>query len=83
MAKLSTTKRGYGAHHQVLRERLRPHVEAGVVLCARCGKIIQPGTPWDLGHVDGSGHRLYQGPEHRKCNRATATHKARRVSRVW
>jgi hypothetical protein len=53
MAKLSTTKRGYGAHHQALRERLRPQVEAGEVLCARCGKIIEAGTPWDLGHVDG------------------------------
>ena len=26
MAKLSTTKRGYGAHHQALREKLRPQV---------------------------------------------------------
>jgi hypothetical protein len=44
MAKLSTTKRGYGAHHQALRERLRPQVEAGVVRCARCGELIPRGA---------------------------------------
>jgi hypothetical protein len=38
-------------------------------VCARCGLPIVPGTPWDLGHVDGSGKTMYQGPEHRKCNR--------------
>lgn len=69
-------------HHQ--RERLRwtPIVAAGNVRCARgseCfyregdqGGLIRPGQPWDLGHVDGGGPHDYAGPEHRRCNRATA-----------
>jgi hypothetical protein len=61
-------------------------VEAGMVRCARCGELIKPGEPFDLGHVDGSGKTLYSGIEHRKCNRATAKHKKereRRWSRPW
>jgi hypothetical protein len=63
-------------------------VVAGSVLGAgalsvveRCGELIEPGTPWDLGHVDGDRTR-YAGPEHRYCNRATATHKAKRSRRT-
>ena len=43
----------------------------GGVRCARCGGLIHPSEPWDLGHVDGSKSR-YAGAEHRSCNRATA-----------
>ena len=81
--KPSTSRRGYGYLHKRLRERLKPFVEAGLARCARCGEPIEPGTPFDLGHVDGSGKTQYQGVEHRRCNRATATHRARKVSRVW
>jgi len=45
--------------------------------------LIEPGTPWDLGHTDGTNYELYSGPEHRRCNRATETHKRRRWSRHW
>jgi hypothetical protein len=38
----------------------------------RCGERIAPGERWDLGHVDGSGLTEYAGPEHERCNRATA-----------
>jgi hypothetical protein len=37
--------------------------------------MIARNGPWELGHIDGSRSR-YAGPEHRKCNRQTATHSA-------
>jgi len=72
-----TTQRGYGYSHQALRERHRPAVEAGQVNCWRCGQWIAPGAPWDLGHDD-NDRTIYRGPEHRRCNRATAPRAARR-----
>ena len=74
----TATQRGYGMVHQTLRMRFAPKVEAGPVICARCQKQILPGEPWDLGHIDGSTTE-YAGPEHRRCNRATAAHKANRT----
>jgi hypothetical protein len=74
-AKRAHDARVYGVRHKVIRERLRPSVEAGRVRCARCGELIAPGEPWDLGHVDGDPTR-YAGPEHRACNRATAGRRA-------
>lgn len=65
-----TTAEGYGAAHQRLRRRWADLVAAGGVQCARCGDPIGPRQQWDLGHVDGSGKREYQGPEHRACNRS-------------
>ena len=50
----------YGSAHRARRRRLAPMVEAGMVRCARCGELIKPGEPLDLGHVDGSGKTLVQ-----------------------
>ena len=66
----STSGRGYGHVHQELRKLWKGRVEAGGVLCARCGRLILPGEPWDLGHDDHDRSR-YTGAEHRKCNRST------------
>jgi len=63
----STTARGYGGAHRALRKRLAPLVASGQMRCARCGGLILPGTPWDLGHTgDRTG---YHGAEHAACNR--------------
>ena len=81
--RLSPTQRGYGTRHKALRRQLEPIVAAGGINCARCGKPIIPGEPWDLGHVDGS-RTAYQGPEHRACNRATSgRNKPSGRSRDW
>lgn len=72
--------REYGRRHRKLRQRLAPLVASGKALCARCGRLIAPGAAWDLGHVDDDRAR-YAGPEHQRCNRATAGR--RRRSRRW
>jgi hypothetical protein len=81
-SRLTTSQRGYGYAHEALRRRLEPMVNAGMFECARCGKPIEAGEVWDLGHDD-TDRSLYTGPEHRRCNRSTETHRVRRVSRVW
>lgn len=70
-----------------MRARLAPLVAAGVYECARCGKLIEAGEPWDLGHDD-LDPTQYSGPEHRRCNRSTLSHakeraEPRRYSREW
>src|SRR4029079_15459690 len=77
-----TSARGDGWRHQKLREHWKRVVASGSAVCARCGRPIVPGTPWDLGHVDGSEKTLYQGPEHRACNRGVRPAK-RRQSFPW
>lgn len=62
----TTAQRGYGARHRRLRAQWAPQVEAGDVNCWRCGKFIQPGQPWHLGHLDDRSD--YGGPEHELCN---------------
>jgi hypothetical protein len=75
--RIGTTKeRGYGAAHQKLRREWKAKVDAGGVKCSRCGHFIFQGEPWDLGHEDRDASRsTYSGPEHRRCNRATASHR--------
>jgi hypothetical protein len=77
-----TSARGYGWSHQKLRKQVAQVVEAGAARCARCGGAIMPGEFWDLGHHD-LDRSQYTGPEHRRCNRATAGRRKRWVSRVW
>jgi hypothetical protein len=73
----------YGYGHRQHRRRWEPLVESGSCRCARCGQLIAAFEPWDLGHTaDG---RSYSGPEHRRCNRSTASHRQvvpLKVSRV-
>ena len=65
----SSTAKGYGKEHRRLRARWKRRVEAGGVVCARCGWLIAPGELWDLGHSDDDRSR-YVGPEQRSCNRS-------------
>lgn len=89
----------YGRPHRARRARLAPMVEAGIVACARCGKMIAPGEKWELDHAPGK--QGYLGASHFKCNRshggklgAAITNRGRRYaaqpptprlfwSRVW
>jgi hypothetical protein len=89
MPRPSTTQRGYGYLQQQGRERIRPLVEAGLVRCARCPKLIAPGETWELDHA--AGKQGYLGPFHFKCNRshggrigaAITNGTKRRVTREW
>lgn len=77
---LSTTRRGYGSDHQRLRKQWARIVEAGEAHCARCGRAIQPGTPWALDHRD--DRQGYLGPSHQRCNQAAANRKRSRRAAV-
>ena len=76
----------YGRQHRRVREVWAKRVALGNVACVRCGDLIHPSEPWDLGHVDGTA-REYAGAEHRYCNRAAgarlARRRRRRRSRPW
>ena len=55
----------YGHPHKELRKRYAILIDnAGSIPCARCGEPITRGMRWDLGHTDGAGPRVYNGPVH-------------------
>jgi hypothetical protein len=62
----STAERGYGPAHRREREKWRPRVEAGQVLCARCHTPIGVGQRWHLDHT--ADRKGYLGPSHASCN---------------
>jgi len=71
----TTVSRGYGRVFVKTKEEWQRRFDAGEfthcrdVHCLLPGVLIGAGIPWDLGHApDGS----IRGPEHRRCNRATA-----------
>lgn len=74
-ARGSATARGYGADHRALRASWQQRMDSGeAVGCWRCLTPIDPHEPWDLGHDDRSNSTsTYRGPEHRACNRDTAS----------
>ena len=82
----TTAARAYAYRHQAVRRQVALLVASGRATCARCGKPISPDEPWDLGHDD-FDRRIYTGPEHRACNRATAGRRnesmVTKTSRDW
>ncbi len=78
--KMKTVARGYGVDHRKDRQRWTPRVALGIVPCRRCGELIRPDEPWDLGHDD-LDRSLPRAPEHRRCNRATRARAAKRRKR--
>lgn len=79
----STTQRGYDYTHQKLRRALLPAAYGQD--CPKCGEVMMPGQPLDLGHTD--DRTGYTGMEHATCNRkagAVKRHsKPPAVSRRW
>jgi len=85
-------QRGYNAEHRALRRRLKPIVDAGNALCARCGRPIPPAgigpcPAFHKGVRCGKNHRTwhldhttdrsgYLGPAHKCCNVKAASRKA-------
>ena len=67
-----TTALGYGYSHQKLRARWAKVVEAGEVTCGKCGRLIRPGTPWDLSHPR-DDKSLPPEPWHASCNKSYAS----------
>jgi hypothetical protein len=78
----TTAQRGYDYAHQKRREKAARRIKQGEGYCWRClseGKSpeeawIEPDEDFDLGHDDRDRSK-YRGPEHRRCNRATMSHR--------
>lgn len=77
----TSTERGYGARHKRERARVRALVEAGQAYCSYCGRWIEPGSAWHLGHDHLNGG--YDGPQHASCNVRERNRRHARRSRDW
>nr|DAX95575.1 MAG TPA: HNH endonuclease bacteriophage, HNH Endonuclease, DNA.52A [Caudoviricetes sp.] len=73
--------RGYDRHYRAARARAARLVEAGQATCWRCGKPIEAGETFDLGHVD-DARSIIRGPEHVFCNRSGAGKAAHKYDRT-
>lgn len=75
----TTKQRGYGSEHKRERARWQRVIDTTGANCARCGGLIAPGQPWDLGHTD--DRTGWTGPEHAHCNRADGARKTNAIRR--
>ena len=67
-------KRWGGRAALAVRAHLARAIASGDVLCPRCGRLIRPDEPWDVGHeldqaLGGNHHLENLRAEHRACNR--------------
>ena len=69
-------QRGYDTSHDRERARWATILRTTPTPCARCGALIQPGEPFDLGHTD--DRTGWTGPEHARCNRSAGGSAAHR-----
>ena len=53
-----------GRRHRKVRAEFAKHVDTGRARCAKCGGLIEPGSPWDAGHDEAYPH-LCQAPSTR------------------
>lgn len=75
-------QRGYDAKYDAARKLWEPKVARGGVACGWCGRLIEPGQPWDLSHP-GDDKAQIPVPWHRAENRryANARRNAQRRAR--
>jgi hypothetical protein len=76
MAAKKTVARGYGANHKRLRQLVGAEGRDRRRLVCPLRPPDRSRRAWDLGHVDHDRSR-YAGPEHRRCNRSTASRRCR------
>lgn len=70
----------YGHKHQAQRRHYERLVASGFCACNRCGGLILPDEPWDMGHDDWDD-TVYTGPEHQHCNRVAGAKKLAALKR--
>jgi len=66
--------RWHGGRATRIRAQLARTVATGTAVCWRCGGVIDPREPWDVGHITGranggNDNPANLAPEHAVCNR--------------